>query len=312
MSRRGITAAAGLGLGCVLDAYLGDPQRWHPVAGFGRVALALEQVTYEDSRRHGAIHTLALVSATTALGLVIQRATRHPFAQVVMTAAATWVVLGGQSLAREADAVAAHLSSGDLRGARAQVSHLVSRDPDTLDADAVARATCESVAENTSDAVVAPLFWGAVAGIPGLLAYRAINTLDAMIGYRNARYARFGWLGAKLDDAANWLPARLTASLIVVVTPQAARRADAVRAVVKHSGRHPSPNGGVVEAACAGALGLRLGGTNTYGDIVEDRGHLGFGHPPSSTDIARTTRLARRVGVAAAAVAAVGALVFRR
>src|SRR5699024_4241610 len=188
------------------------------------------------------------------------------------TAAATWAVLGGATLAHEARAVEQHLAGGDLTAARAQVTHLVGRDPESMGADDVARATVESVAENTSDAVVAPLLWGAAAGPAGLLGYRAVNTLDAMVGHRSARYERFGWASARVDDAASLVPARLTALLAVLL---GGRPSAAVRAWRRDARAHPSPNAGPVEAAFAGALGIRLGGVNVYRGAVEDRGALG-------------------------------------
>jgi len=307
MGAPGTATAVGLALGWAADQLLGDPRRWHPVAGFGRLATAVERRTYADDRLPGAVHVAVLVGGAAVLGSLVARGGRHPVLATLATAAATWTVLGGRSLAREAEAVAAHLDAGDLAAAQLQVSHLVSRDPQTLDADGVARAALESVAENTSDAMVAPLFWGAVAGIPGLLAYRAINTLDAMVGYHNERYERFGWAAAKLDDLANWIPARLTGALVVVVAPLVGgERADAVRAVREQAGQHPSPNGGVVEAAFAGALGVTLGGRNVYGGVEEDRGELGFGPPPRPSDLARANRLAFAVS-AGAAVVSVGA-----
>ena len=307
MGAPGTATAVGLALGWAADQLLGDPRRWHPVAGFGRLATAVERRTYADDRLPGAVHVAVLVGGAAVLGSLVARGGRHPGLATLATAAATWPVLGGRSLAREAEAVAAHLDAGDLAAAQLQVSHLVSRDPQTLDADGVARAALESVAENTSDAMVAPLFWGAVAGIPGLLAYRAINTLDAMVGYHNERYERFGWAAAKLDDLANWIPARLTGALVVVVAPLVGgERADAVRAVREQAGQHPSPNGGVVEAAFAGALGVTLGGRNVYGGVEEDRGELGFGPPPRPSDLARANRLAFAVS-AGAAVVSVGA-----
>lgn len=219
MGGQGTATAVGLALGWAADQLLGDPRRWHPVAGFGRLAAAVEDRTYADDRLHGAVHVAVLVAGTAALGSLVSRSARHPVLATLATAAATWTVLGGRSLARESEAVAAHLDADDLAAARLQVSHLVSRDPQTLDADGVARAALESVAENTSDAVVAPLFWGAVAGIPGLLACRAINTLDAMVGYRNDRYRNFGWAAAKLDDLANLLPARVSGGLAILAAP---------------------------------------------------------------------------------------------
>ena len=313
MSRRTASTAAGLVLGWAADQVFGDPRRWHPVAGFGRVAGALERHTYRDDREAGVLHEVVLVGGAVALGVVLNRASRRPLARTLVTAAATWAVLGGRSLVREGEAVAAHLNAGDLAAAREQVGHLVSRDPLSLDADGVARAVTESLAENTSDAVVAPLVWGAVAGIPGLLGYRAINTLDAMVGYRNARYENFGWAAAKLDDLANWVPARLTAALGIAAAPLVGgSRTEAIRAIREQSGLHPSPNGGVVEAAFAGALGVTLGGRNSYGGVVEDRGELGFGPAPDPDDVGRANRLLVAVSAGAVAVAALLAAGFRR
>ncbi len=186
--------------------------------------------------------------------------------------------------------------------------NLVGRETADLSADEVARATVESLAENTSDAVVAPLFWGTVAGIPGLLGYRAVNTLDAMIGHRSPRYRRFGWAAARLDDVVNWLPARLAAVATAAAAPLVGGSTrETLRIVVRDAGRHPSPNAGVVESAFAGALGVRLGGRNVYHGEAEDRGVLGDGRPVRTTDIARATRLAAVVSAAAM----VGGVVLR-
>lgn len=305
MARTGVLTATGLVLGWLADQAFGDPRRGHPVAGFGRVATAFEKLSYADRRANGVVHEIVLVGAAAGLGVALAASSRRPAARVCLTALATWTVLGGRSLAREAEAVAVHLAADDLPAAREQVSHLVSRDPQTLDADGVARAALESVAENTSDAVVAPLFWGAVAGIPGLLGYRAINTLDAMIGYRNERYGRFGWAAAKLDDLANWLPARLAGALAVAAAPVVGGEpGQAVRAIVEQSGAHPSPNGGVVEAGFAGALGVRIGGRNSYGGVVEDRGELGYGSAPTPSDLVRANRLALAVSAGSMLVSA--------
>jgi adenosylcobinamide-phosphate synthase len=171
----------------------------------------------------------------------------------------------------------------------------------------------ESVAENTADAAVAPLFWGAVAGLPGLLAYRAVNTLDAMVGHRSPRYARFGWAAARLDDIANWVPARVTAALTVACAPVVGgSAAGAWRAWQRDGAAHPSPNAGRCEAAVAGALGLRLGGRNVYGTRVEDRPSLGDGRRPVTGDIRRAVRLSRTVWCTAAALAVAGRLARRR
>ncbi len=169
----------------------------------------------------------------------------------------------------------------------------------------LARATVESVAENTCDAAVAPLLWGAVFGLPGLLGYRAVNTLDAMVGHRDVHYAKFGWAAARLDDVANLVPARLTALLAVALAPAAGGNGrQALRALRRDGGAHPSPNAGRCEAAFAGALGVRLGGTNVYQGRAEQRGTLGDGPSPTPADIDRAVRLSRLVITAATALAA--------
>ncbi|GHJ60016.1 cobalamin biosynthesis protein CobD [Nocardioides sp. OK12] len=302
-------------LGVGLDRVLADPARWHPVAGFGTLAARLEQTTYADRRAAGAAHVLVLVGGCVALGAVAERATRdRPVPHALVTAAATWTVLGGTTLGREAAEVARLLEAGRLDDARTQVARLVGRDTRTLEATDVARAALESLAENTSDAVVAPLVLGAVAGVPGLLGYRAANTLDAMVGHRSARYARFGWAAARLDDVLNLPGSRLTAALATVL---GADPAASVRAWRRDAGAHPSPNAGPVEAAFAGALGVRLGGRTVYGTgaeaRVELRPVLGAGRAPAAHDVARGRRLADRVGVGALIVtAAVAARPARR
>ena len=304
--------AAGLALGAAADLLLADPRRGHPVAGFGSVAAALERRVWRDSRPAGAAYALALVAATTALGSGLQRITRgRPLARTAVTAAATWTVLGGTSLGRTATVMGTTLTAGDLPAARAVLPSLAGRDPHGLGAPELARATVESVAENTADAAVAPLFWGAVAGLPGLLGYRAVNTLDAMVGHRSPRYERFGWAAARLDDVANWLPARLTAALTVACAPTVGGSASgAWRAWQRDGAAHPSPNAGRCEAALAGALGLRLGGRNVYGSRVEDRPKLGDGRTPAAADIGRAVRLSRAVWCAAAALAVATAWVW--
>lgn len=285
---------------------LGDPRRFHPVAGFGQTAARLERQLYADSRAAGAVHTTILVGTTTVLGLVVERMTRnHPILHTAATAAATWTVLGARSLEREAEAMAALLEDKDIPAARDRLSHLCARDATDLEADELARATVESIAENTSDACVAPLIWGGVLGIPGLLGYRVANTLDAMVGYRSPKYQNFGWAAARLDDLLNLVPARVCA----VLTGLAAGRPREATAVWRRDAvKHPSPNAGPVEASFAGALDLTLGGTNDYGSYQEDRGTLGDGPAPTVADVRRTAALARRVGVAAAAVAAITAI----
>jgi len=184
--------------------------------------------------------------------------------------------LGAASLADEGAAMARALDAGDLDGARARLPHLCGRDPVALDLAGVARASVESIAENTSDAVVAPLMWGAVTGMPGLLAYRAINTLDAMVGYRSPRYLRFGWAAARLDDLANLLPSRATAGLTMLCAALVGGSArGAWQAWRRDAVAHPSPNAGQVEAAFAGALEVRLGGRTVYPHGIEQRPIMG-------------------------------------
>jgi adenosylcobinamide-phosphate synthase len=298
-------SAVGLAVGYLADRVLGDPRRGHPVAGFGLAASWLETRCYADRQAAGMVHTGALVGAATALGAALERLNANrPVVAVMTTAVTTWAVLGGRSLSREAATVADQLAAGRLIAARKQVRHLVGRDTAELTPEEVARATVESLAENTSDAVVAPLLWGAVAGLPGLLGYRAANTLDAMIGHRSPRYLRFGWAAARLDDLANWGPARLAALAAAAWAPLVGGTAGkAIGVVRRDAGQHPSPNAGPVEAAFAGALDVRLGGRNAYQGRVENRGVLGDGRPVAVTDIDRASRLALAVSISALVVA---------
>jgi adenosylcobinamide-phosphate synthase len=297
--------AGGLLAGALLDVAVGDPRRWHPVAGFGSAAGWLERRWYAPDRRSGARFAAAAVGVPVALAAAATLATRRrPWARAGLVAVTTWAVLGGTTLRREAAAMAGALETGDVPAARARLPHLCGRDPSTLDESELARATVESVAENTSDALVAPLAWGAIAGLPGLVGYRAVNTLDAMVGHRSARYRDFGTAAARLDDLANLGPSRATAALTVALAPLAGgSRVEALRAWLRDGRRHPSPNAGQCEAAMAGALGVRLGGRNVYHGRVEERPVLGDGKPPEAADIRRAARLSAAVGAAALALA---------
>ena len=278
----------------------------HPVAGFGRAAGALERRLYAPHRRAGAAFTTVAVGVPVLAGAVAAALTkRQPLARTLLVAAATWGVLGGRTLRREARIMARHLDGGDLPSARGRLSHLCGRDASALDALELARATVESVAENTSDAVVGPLVWGGLAGLPGLLGYRAANTLDAMVGHRCPRYERFGWAAAHLDDLLTWPAARIGAALAVALARLAGgRRHDAWRVLRDDGAAHPSPNAGRLEAAFAGALGVRLGGRNAYDGRVEQRPQLGDGRVPGPADVAGAVRLSALVGGAAALCAA--------
>lgn len=310
VSRAQSSRALGIALGHLADRRLGDPRRGHPVAIFGSAAAALERRTYADSRARGLLHLILLVGTAAGGGLGQELRTRdHPVAHTLVTAAATWTVLGGTSLALEARAVHDLLADDDLPGARQRLTHLVGRDTSVLDEAGISRAVVESVAENTSDAVVAPLVWGALLGVPGLMGYRAANTLDAMVGHRGDRYGRFGWASARFDDLLNLPGARLSGLLAAALAPTVGGRPSAaLQAWRRDARRHPSPNAGVVEAAFAGALGVRLGGRNHYAHGTEDRVVLGDGPPPDRADIDRAVRLADAVGTGAVVVAVLVAL----
>ena len=312
-----MSRALGLVLGVAADAVLGDPRRGHPVAAFGSWAALVERELYADSRSRGAVFTAVAVAPVLACGVAAERLTRrHPIAHTLATAVVTWACLGARSLAREGHAMADRLATGDLGAARAQLPNLCGRSPDGLSTDDLGRATVESLAENTNDAVVATLCWAAVTGMPGMAAHRAVNTLDAMVGHRNDRYAHFGTASAHLDDLLGWASARLTGALACAVAPLAGGiPLRAATTMLRDAADHPSPNGGWCEAAWAGALGVRLGGANTYGDRVEVRGTLGnpdWPHP-SAGDVRQAARLVTAVTAAATALAATtAALVTRR
>jgi adenosylcobinamide-phosphate synthase len=297
----------GLAAGWAADMALGDPRRFHPVAGFGRVALALERLLYAPSRIRGALFTTVLVGGAAAAAHGAARLAERVAGRAgraLVLALVTWGALGGRSLAREGSWIAGHLERGDLDGARAALPSLAGRDPSQLDADGVSRAVVESLAENTSDAVVGALVWGAAAGPAGVAAFRAANTLDAMVGHRSPRYERFGFAAAKLDDAMGWPGARLGALLAVLLAPVAGGSPRAALQVLRRDGAaHPSPNAGRMEAAFAGALDLRLGGTLAYGERIEHRPALGDGRAPQPADAARAARLSLAVGAAAALLA---------
>lgn len=310
---RGVDAA-GMAAGYALDALVGDPRRYHPVAGYGRAAGTLERLVYAPSKADGAIFTGLAAGVPVVAAVAAHRATRNrPLARFALTAAVTWAVLGGRSLRREADLMADALSADDVPAARERITHLCGRDPEALDAPDLARATVESVAENTSDAVVAPLVWGAVAGLPGLVGYRAVNTLDAMVGHRSPRYADFGTASARLDDAANLIPSRLTAMLTAACAPVVGGGTRRTWEMWRRDGhRHPSPNSGQCEAAFAGALDVRLGGENVYFGRTEARPHLGDGEKPQAADARRAAKLSGAVGLAALGVTVAARLAFGR
>ncbi len=256
----------------------------------------VEGHTYDGSRPAGIVHAAIGMSLGVGAGLAADIVVGPELA----TVAATALAVAGRGLADAAERVADLIDEGDLDRARLAIRTLVGRDASQLDAAELARAAVESVAENTVDAVVAPACWGAAWGAPGALGYRAANTLDAMVGHRSPRYEEFGWASARLDDVANWVPARLTAALVAAVRPGAARAV--VRAVRQDASAHPSPNGGVAEAAFAAALGVRLGGPSRHGERMEARPDLGQGPPPTADDVRRAVLLSADVTLALAGV----------
>jgi adenosylcobinamide-phosphate synthase len=277
-------AAAGI----VADRLLGEPPlQPHPVAVLGQLLQGAEDRLYADNRRAGIVHA----ATGTGLGWVAGRI-------LGSTAVATYVAVAGRALAEAAQAVDVALRGGDVEEARRLLPALVGRDPAALDEAGISRAVVESVAENTVDAVVAPAFWAAVAGSPGAVAHRAINTMDSMVGHRSTRYNNYGWAAARLDDAVAWIPARLTAALVATCRPAAA--VDVLTTVRRDAPAHPSPNAGVAEAAFAAALGLRLGGPTAYPTGTEARPYLGNGRVPERQDISRAIALSRDVALSAA------------
>ena len=322
--------AFGIALGFAADLLVADPRSLHPVAGFGRVARALEERLHprrpvhegdDDEvlapsrlRLRGIAFTALLVGGAAGLAasadLLAGRVpgVRGRVLRTGVTAVCVWSCHGGTSLLRVADRQAELLARDDVAASRELLPWLCGRDPSGLDADDLARAVVESVAENTSDAAVATLFWAAVAGPAGAVAHRAANTLDAMVGHRSECYAHFGWASARLDDVLGWPSARAAGLLTAVLAPVVGGRPSGVlRAWRRDAPAHPSPNAGVAEAACAGALGIRLGGPTPYPHGVESRPVLGTGPLPGPADVRRAVRLMRAVQGGSAIVAVAGA-----
>ncbi|RDB43992.1 cobalamin biosynthesis protein CobD [Halomonas sp. DQ26W] len=279
-----LTLLALVAVAIVLDLVIGDP-RWlpHPVVGMGRVIAGLERAWNRGSpwlrQCMGALMTLVVVVGVYALAwsLLQGLAWIHPLLGLVAEIgllASTLAIKGLQSAARD---VAQPLTQGDLDGARRAVAMVVGRDTEALDEAGITRATVETVAENTVDGLTAPLFWALLGGAPLALAYKAVNTLDSMVGYRNERYSDFGWASARLDDMANWVPARLTALTmwLAALTVPAARTRGALSGTWRDAPGHPSPNAGWPEAMMAYLLGVQLGGINRYGGQVSERVRMG-------------------------------------
>jgi adenosylcobinamide-phosphate synthase len=287
-----MTTALAMIAAVLLDAWLGEPRRLHPLVLFGRLAHVIESRLHADRRTSG-----VLAWALAVLPLVVVAWLLHrwlgdvaPWLSFVFDVVVLYLAIGLRSLGDHAMPVARALIDGDLAGARIAVGRMVSRDTAVLDEAQVAAAATESVLENGNDAVFGALFWFALFGAPGAVLYRLANTLDAMWGYRNERYERFGWAAARIDDVLNFIPARLTA-LSYVLLGDAAR---AWRCWRVQGPQWDSPNAGPVMAAGAGALGVCLGGAAPYEGVWEPRPALGEGEPPDAQSIVRALRLVRR------------------
>lgn len=275
----------------VFDWLLGEPRRFHPLVGFGRLAARVEQRLYggawltpKERRARGA---LALMLLLLPIALFAAWCAVVPIAGTIFSAAALYFALGHRSLHDHARAVVCALRDGNEAGARNAAARMVSRDAVTLD---ICASTTESVLENGSDAVFGALFWFAVAGAPGALLYRLANTLDAMWGYRNDRYLHYGWAAARLDDGLNYLPARLTALTYALL----GRTRQALICWRVQAPSWDSPNAGPVMAAGAGALNITLGGPARYAGKWHVRSLLGMGKAPEVNDIERALALVRK------------------
>ena len=278
----------------LLDQLLGEPRRFHPLVGFGSLARRVEKLFYGPADAVPAIHYLRGIASVCVLliPLVALAALLQQFAifGTLFSILLLYFAIAPRSLCEHAGRVAHAFSIGDLPDARRQVGMMVSRDTIQLDEEAVARATVESVLENGNDAIFAALFWFALAGAPGVLLYRLSNTLDAMWGYRNERYNYFGWAAARLDDALNFIPARLTALTYALL----GNTRIALHCWRQQAHAWDSPNAGPVMASGAGSLAVMLGGTANYHGVSEPRPVLGTGSAPQASDIARAITLVQR------------------
>ena len=295
-ARRCLGATAGL----LADRVLPEPPNtFHPVAWFGTAMQRVENEVWDDTRSAGMAYAVAGIGIGAAAGMLL----RSPALAVALTAA-------GSELRSIGARIGNSIDPNNLDAARAELSSLVGRDPSQLDASGISAAVIESVAENTVDAVIAPVFWALIFGAPGACAYRAINTMDAMVGRRNERYENFGWASARIDDVANYIPARIFAALVAVQTPE--QIPDIVQAIEQYASAHPSPNAGVAETAMAASIGRELGGPLRYGDVLEDRPRLGSGPRPTPTDVPASITVANRAELLAViGLACIGLINFR-
>jgi len=313
-----MTGAGIMLVALAIDAGLGWPRRLftlvgHPVTWIGALVtlldnwLNLPETDPRDRKMAGAVAALTTIAVVAVLAAALQWLVPGGWRGLLWAGLLAWPLVAARSLHDHVRAVALPLEAGDLAGARAAVAEIVGRDPDRLDQAGIARAALESLAESASDGVVAPLFWGAIFGLPGIAAYKAINTLDSMIGHKTDKYQAFGWAAARVDDLANLIPARLTGFLFAALSP--ARRA-AFAIMLRDARHHRSPNAGWPEAAMAAALGVRLSGPRAYADRVTDEPWINGAAPdPAPADIRRGLGLYRTALAALAALLAVAALI---
>ncbi len=310
--------AGAMAVAMVVDAILGWPNGLfarigHPVTWLGRLIDTLDtrwnrtEAVAWKRRVAGVFAALLVIALASGLALAVQAATPASWIRVVLLGILAWPFLALRSLHDHVAAVARPLQAGDLEAARTAVSMIVGRDPANLDEAGIARAAIESLSENTSDGVVAPVFWGLLFGLPGIVGYKAVNTLDSMIGHRTERHESFGWAAARIDDLANFVPARLTGLLFALVS---ARPADATSCMAKDARRHRSVNAGWPETAMAGALGVRLCGPRFYhGELADEPWLNGAARDPAAGDIAPGLRLYSRAMICLAGLLVVLAFV---
>lgn len=299
MSKLLFLQSLALVIGFVIDFFVGDPHGLpHPVVGMGKLVSLCEKHLLRGTRgdlRRGAVTVAVVAGLSTAVpaGLLYLAWRLHPAVYLLLESVMCFQLVAARDLVRESRAVESALEAGDVEGARRAVSMIVGRDTDRLDAGGICRAAVETVAENTSDGVIAPLFWMGLFGAVGGFFYKAVNTMDSMIGYRNEKYLLFGRAAAKTDDAVNFLPSRLSALLMILVCPLLKLDARGAWRIFRRDRRkHDSPNSAQTESACAGALGLRLAGDAYYGGVLHKKPLIGDPvRQISPGDITRAGRL---------------------
>tara|TARA_B100000767_G_scaffold19346_1_gene17686 strand:- start:4678 stop:5595 length:918 start_codon:yes stop_codon:yes gene_type:complete len=290
-----VTAVA-LALGLLIDHFVGEAKRWHPLVGFGDAASTLEKAANPSSDTEGKLRGLfcwALMVSIPVMAMCLIVSQLSGLALLVVNALVVYFVVGLKSLAEHGRNVAVPLLAGDLPAARQLIAMMVSRDTDMLTQQQVASAACESVLENGSDAIFAALFWFCLLGAPGAILYRGANTLDAMWGYKTDRYRSFGWAAARIDDVLNWLPARLTALSYSLL----GNFSSGLKCARQQGGLTDSPNAGYVMAAGAGALGISMGGGAIYHGEEHQRPIFGVGRVAEAIDIERAIALVQRASV---------------